>query len=63
VAAGLLQHAVARVDQDDGEVGGGGAGGQYPDSPRCGLDEAAGRRADRSRRNQSRLEWRYRRVV
>src|ERR1019366_559774 len=27
VAAGLLQHAVARIDQDDGEVGAGGAGG------------------------------------
>src|ERR1017187_7242746 len=27
VSAGLRQHAVARIDQDDGEVSGGGAGG------------------------------------
>jgi hypothetical protein len=44
VAAGLRQHALPRVDQDDGEVRGRGAGGHVPRvllvTGRVGDDEA-----------------------
>ena len=50
VAARLRQHAVARVDQDDGEVGGGGAGGHVARvllvAGRVGDDELAARRGE-----------------
>ena len=50
VAARLRQHAVARIDQDDGEVGGGGAGGHVARvllvPGRVGDDELAPRRGE-----------------